>query len=228
MINRDYILRLIEQFSRVLARVLFLRRANQHQEALILIDELFRQTLGLNSDFLLTIPEEMLLALVKRIDLLDVGKCLWIALLFKLEGDTYQDLQRYEESFPRYQRSLRLFLEAVLLEQNPRHSDFFAEIEELLTLLSRYELPASLLTRIMLYYEKTGRYGQAEDALFEALEAPDSSDEIFEQGLAFYARLQGKSDVELRAGNFSSEEIKEGLAELHRWQTARRFPPSGE
>jgi tetratricopeptide (TPR) repeat protein len=228
VINRDYILRLIEQFSRVLARVLLLRQDYQYEEALILIDELFRQTLGLSSEFLLAAPEEMLLALVKRIDLLDVGKCLWIALLLKLEGDVYQDLERYEESFPRYLRSLRLFLEAVLLEENPRQSDFFAEIEELLTLLSRHELPASLLTRIMLYYEKTGRYAQAEDALFEALEAPDSSDEVFGQGVAFYARLQGKSNAELRAGNFSPEEIQEGLADLQRLQEVRRSPPSAE
>ncbi|WP_376793704.1 DUF6483 family protein [Thermogemmatispora sp.] len=228
MINRDYILRIIEQFSRILARVLFLRQTNQYQEVLALLDELFRQTVGLNSDFLLAVPEEMLLALVKRIDLLDVEKCLWIALLFKLEGDTYQDLERYEESFPRYQRSLRLFLEAILPEENPRQSDFFAEVEELLTLLSRYELPASLLRRIMLYYEKTGRYAQAEDTLFEALEAPDSSSEIFEEGLAFYARLRGKSSAELRAGNFSLEEIEEGLADLRRLQASqatRHSPP---
>ncbi|MBX5449871.1 DUF6483 family protein [Thermogemmatispora sp.] len=228
MINRDYILRLIEQLSRAVARVLFLRQNNQYEEALILTDELLRQSLGLSSDFLMAVPEEMLLALVKRIDLLDVEKCLWVALLLKLEGDTYQDLQRYQDSFPRYQRSLRLFLEAVLLEEQPRQSDFFAEIEELLVLLSRYELPAALQTRIMLYYEKTGRYAKAEDTLFSALEAPDASDEVFEEGLAFYARLRRKSRAELQAGNFSPEEIEEGLVDLQRLQRRRRSLPSSE
>nr|BBH95635.1 hypothetical protein KTA_38340 [Thermogemmatispora argillosa] len=228
MINRDYILRLIELFSRSLAHVLFLRQQNQHEEVLILTDELLRQSLGLSSDFLVAIPEEMLLALVKRIDLLDVEKCLWIALLLKLEGDTYQDLQRYEDSFPRYQRSLRLFLEAILLEKEPRLSDFFVEIEELLVLLSRYELPAALQTRIMLYYEKTGRYAQAEDALFAALEAPDASPEIFEEGQAFYARLRTKSKAELEAGNFSPEEVEEGLVDLQRLQARRCSLPSSE
>jgi tetratricopeptide (TPR) repeat protein len=222
LINRDYILRLIERFSRALARIMFLREANQHQEALIFIDDLFRQTLGLSSSFLIAIPEEMLLGLVRRINELDTEKCLWIALLLKTEGDVYQDLQRYEESFPRYLRALFLFLEALLPEKDIRRSDFFAEVEELLTLLERYELPAPLMARMMLYYEKTGRYAQAEDVLFEALEASDASDEIFEQGQAFYARLRTKGSDELQAGNFSPPEIAEGLTALLRLRAARQ------
>jgi tetratricopeptide (TPR) repeat protein len=222
MINRDYLLRLIERYSRALARIIFLRTADRHEEALMLIDDLLRQMLGFGSSFLIAVPEEMLLGLVRRIDWLDVEKCLWLALLLKAEGDTYQDLQRYQESFPRYLRSLRLFLEALLPEKDLRQSPFFSEIEELLVLLAPYELAPTLLMRIMLYYEKTGRYAQAENALFEALESPEAGDDLFEQGQAFYARLLTRSAAELRAGDFSPAEIDEGLADLQRLRALRQ------
>jgi len=59
-----------------------------------------------------------------------------------------------------------------------------------------------------------GKYSQAEDALFEMIEAEDAGEGIVEQGIAFYTRLQQKSDAELLAGNLPREEVAEGLAHL--------------
>ena len=59
-------------------------------------------------------------------------------------------------------------------------------------------------------------YARAEDLLFEMREAGDHGGEILARGTAFYQRLQRKSDAELKAGNFSSEEVEEGLARLER------------
>ncbi len=64
------------------------------------------------------------------------------------------------------------------------------------------------------YYELTGRYAKAEDTLVELLETDHVNREILRGGIASYERLQEKSDFDLTAGNFSRDEVKEGLAQL--------------
>jgi len=48
------------------------------------------------------------------------------------------------------------------------------------------------------------------------LETGDPSGAIYARGIAFYHRLATKSDAALSAGNFSREEVEEGLAQLER------------
>ncbi len=62
--------------------------------------------------------------------------------------------------------------------------------------------------------EAVGRYADAEDALFEAIDAaPDDSGPI-DSGILFYQRLLAKDDAELEAGDLPRDEVKTGLAEL--------------
>ncbi|HEY4389095.1 MAG TPA: DUF6483 family protein, partial [Ktedonobacteraceae bacterium] len=85
--------------------------------------------------------------------------------------------------------------------------------------LADYELPASTQTLLFRYYEYSGQYARAEDTLFGLLETAPVSQDLYAQGLAFYQRLQQKSSQDLVAGNFSREEVEEGLSEL------QQFPP---
>ena len=59
-----------------------------------------------------------------------------------------------------------------------------------------------------------GRYAQAEDLLYELLEAAPGSKQMVVQGVSFYQRLLQKSNQELITGNLPRAEIEEGLAEL--------------
>ncbi len=216
MINKDYILRIAEQVGRYLAIILHLRQANRHEEALIYIDELFLQTVGMTSSFINSVTEEMLLHMLSPLGKLDINKCLWVAALLKAEGEIYEDQGNEKESYYRYLKSLRLFLEAQLHERTLSTSTFYVEAEELLQKLKEYELPDTIKGKLFSYYELTGRYAKAEDTLFELLETDHVNREIIQQGIAFYQRLQVKSDSDLEAGEFSRDEVKEGLAELKR------------
>src|SRR5437773_2331073 len=64
MINKDYIMRIVERLGRALARILYMRQANQNEEALIYIDDLFMRTLGIGSGFINSVSDEMLLAMI--------------------------------------------------------------------------------------------------------------------------------------------------------------------
>jgi hypothetical protein len=208
-----------ERFGRYLAIILRLREYNKQEEALLYIDELFLQTTGLTTGFINSASEEMLLNLISPLGVLNVEKCLWMAVLLQQEGDIYVELGKSKESYYRYLKSLHLFLEIASHNSDVKDIDITMAIEDILNKLAEYELPLKTKTKIFRYFEKMGSYARAEDVLFEMVEGEEkenepASDEIIEQGIAFYNRLLKKSDADLQAGNLSKDEVEEGLAHL--------------
>jgi len=217
MINKDYILRMAERFGRYLAIILRLREYNKQEEALLYIDELFLQTTGLTTGFINSASEEMLLNLISPLGVLNVEKCLWMAVLLQQEGDIYVELGKSNESYYRYLKALHLFLEVASHNGDVKDIDITMAIEDILNKLAEYELPLKTKNKIFRYFEKMGSYARAEDVLFEMVEGEENepaSDEITEQGIAFYNRLLKKSDTDLKAGNLSRQEVEEGLVQL--------------
>jgi tetratricopeptide (TPR) repeat protein len=219
MLNRDYILRIFEQLGRELAIITGLRKRNKHEEALIYIDNLFLQMTGLTSGFINSISEEMLIKTFSPLGRLNAQTCLWTASLLKAEGGVYEDLGNENESYYRFHKALFLLLEVILHEPVDRDSELFQEIDGLLQKLADYELPVPIRERLFAYYEHIGRYATAEDLLFELLEMSPPDIHAFGLGRDFYARLQQKSETDLSTGNFSHDEVEEGLAHLQQLHT---------
>src|SRR6266699_3131580 len=108
MMQKDYILRMIQQLSRVLIHVLHLREVKDYDGALTYIDDVFKQALGFSSDLINSVPDETLLAMLTSFDVLDIEKCFLVANLLKAEGDIYVDQGDFDTSYYRYLRSLYL------------------------------------------------------------------------------------------------------------------------
>ena len=68
------------------------------------------------------------------------------------------------------------------------------------------------LTARLLALVETGAYCRGEDELFEALDRGEPG--AAEAAVAFYAALNRLSDETLAAGDFSREEIEDGLREV--------------
>ncbi len=212
MVNKDYILRMAEKFGRALAVILHLREYNRYEEALITVDDWLLQTTGLTSSFINSVSDEMLVQAISPLGILNVEKCLWIAVLLKAEGEIYDDQEKTNDSYYRYLKSLHLYLLAISHEAFPPDDIIYTDVQELLNKLTEYELPLATKEKLFSYYERIGQYDKAEDMLFEVLEENST---FIGQGRAFYARLDAKNDVDLQGGNFSHEEIAEGLAHLN-------------
>lgn len=58
-----------------------------------------------------------------------------------------------------------------------------------------------------------GEYNKAENILFEAIDK-NNSQEIYQVAINFYNLLLEKSDEELEKGNFSREEVYQGLEDI--------------
>ncbi len=199
MSQRDYILRIAQEFGRALAQVLYNREIKDYTTAHSLLDEQCKQIFGMGIGFMRSIPEVTLLSMLTSFDTLDTEKCWLLAILLKAEGDIYEDQGNASESYYSYIRSLNLFLEVLLLGT-----------------ISDYDLPIRTKLLLFRYFDHAHEYARAEGLLFEMLEEGDSEGDILDQGIGFFQRLKRKNDVELKAGNFSREKVEEGLARLER------------
>ena len=83
MMQKDYILRMIQQLSKVLIHILHLREIKDYEGALTYIDDVFKQALGFSSDLINSVPDETLLAMLTSFDVLDIEKCFLTANLLK-------------------------------------------------------------------------------------------------------------------------------------------------
>jgi Family of unknown function (DUF6483) len=217
MINKDYLLRMAEKVGRALATIIGLRKYNKDEEALIYIDDILLKTVGLTSRFLNALSEEMLVKTISPLGTLNVEACLWIASLLKAEGEIYESQDNAQASYHRYHKALYLFLTLILHEPVADDSDMYSEVDTLINRLEDYELPMPTKNLLFAYYEQSGDYARAEDTLFDLLETDGEARQISslrERGQAFYTRLRAKSDADLQNGNFSREEVEEGIVQL--------------
>ncbi len=216
MSQRDYILRIAQEFGRALAQVLYNREIKDYTAAHALIDEQCKQIFGMGIGFIRSIPEDTLLSMLTSFDTLDTEKCWLLAILLKAEGDIYEDQGNASESYYSYIRSLNLFLEVLLLGTTSSGRSIVPEIEDLLSRLSDYDLPIRTKLLLFRYFDHAHEYARAEGLLFEMLEEGDTEGDILDRGIGFFQRLSRKNDAELKTGNFSREKVEEGLARLER------------
>src|SRR3989442_6274421 len=141
MTQQDYILRIAENVGRALAQIIYDKEIHDYQGALSLIDELFKQTVGMGSGFIHAISEETLLAMLTLLGILNVEKALLMATLLKAEGDIYEDQGNADEAYDSYLKSLNLFLEILLSDDYLHDLRCSGEVEDLLGKLEAYDLP---------------------------------------------------------------------------------------
>ena len=214
MSQRDYILRIAEEFGRAIAQVVYQKQIKDYAAGQNLIDEQCKQILGVGIGFVHSIPEETLLSMLTSFGTLNTEKCWLLASLLKAEGDIYLDQGNSDNSYYSYLKSLNLFLEVLLLDATISGTDFVPELEGLLYKLSEYELPTSTKLKLFRYFDQSGQYARAEDILFDMLEIGSPDRYVLALGIAFYQRLQRKSAADLQAGNFSRAAVEAGLSQL--------------
>lgn len=217
--QRDYILRLIEQLGQVLTVILGLKQAGKREEAEAVVDQSLRRLAGLSLPEVDALPAEGLVHLIRLTrsghpsDNSVAEQLTILAVLLREAADLGDDEGDPERVDQRRLKSLQLFL-TVLMEEDPDSSHATAAIEPLLGQLSAYDLPAGVKDRLWQYYERTGQFARAEDWLFELLEDEQAGSDVVDRGVMFYRRLAEMSDDELLQGNLPRPEVLAGLAEL--------------
>ena len=99
MTQSDYILRMIEQASRVMAQIIWRKQQRDYIGAHNFIDEQFKLLLGMGAGFIHSAPEETLLSMLTTAGELDTEKCWLLATLLKAEGELYQEQTDEDNSY---------------------------------------------------------------------------------------------------------------------------------
>ncbi len=217
MIEKDYLLRLIQQFTAVLAKIIFNKKIQNYDQAFVEIDKALNGLLGLTHADALSLPVDRLLQMLRESAGDFSEKCYVLAELLRQDGEI-SELGHKNQFLARqnYERSLFFYLETLAVDQHFQH----AEIHDKMKLLSeklandlQYQFGASRV--LFRYFETIGEFAQAENLLFRLLE--NREPDILDQGLAFYQRLAAKSEAELTAGKLNRAELHEGLAALQKY-----------
>jgi tetratricopeptide (TPR) repeat protein len=209
MFRKDYLMRQIEMAAKVLAAILAKARSGQPLEALGMFDQAYQPLLGVGARLVPVLSDDQLLLMLKPGGVPDDNRWPALVRLLVTEADLYMDLDQPAEALPRYRKALLLLVELGGGKPAPDPGLALA----LAGRLRGFHLTVAERIDVASVYEADGHYGDAEDTLFEGLDA-DSADELAEAAIAFYRRLLDKDDAELEAGNLPREEAEAGLAEV--------------
>jgi len=217
MIRRDYILRMIEEFVRALARINALKKGQQWQEASAALDEEFKQLIADGAPAVGRLSETELLARLMQEGPTQAvrDKTLMLTTLLAEAGDLAAAQARPAESREYYLKALHLLLDTLSRGDVLDFPEFVPKVEGIVTTLAA-PLPMRTHALLMQHYERTGEFAKAEDALFALLDAEPDNNAIIEFGTAFYHRLLTKNDAALQEARLPRAEVEEGLKEIQR------------
>jgi len=222
MIRRDYFMRMVQEITQALTRIVFLRKAQDFPQALQEIERVLSKFWNLAPEQIKSLSLEEWIDLCRREEGPMGEKLIALADLLKEQDELCQAEAEAPGSAPpskmkaESRRSaaiaLGLYLEAVSSADTIISVDLLSKIEQLIERTQGFRVPPEVLKRLLGYYEARGMLDKAEDALFDWLDTGDPN--APEGGLAFYERLSQKSDQELERSRLPRAEIEEGRAEL--------------
>ncbi len=211
MIERDYILRMIQMLVQVLARILFLKQGEQYPEALVEIQKASKQILGIELEIFRKLSDLQMIDFLSLDISLGIPKCYAAGILLKEEAEILAIQKKESESLDTLVKSLSLLTEVALHNKSPYNADHASAIESVAGRLKGKEYPVYVRKKLFRYYEIAGQYGLAASVLSEILVAEPS---FVSEGIGYFERLRKKSDEGLLRGGLQRKYVEELLADL--------------
>lgn len=212
--EKDYIMKIIQQFTNAVAKIMGLKAENKIEESQVVLTDTLKNFTGLNTEILEALPYEILLQRVSGQT--NSEKSLILAELLYQQADIYEIKGELSRARNLYLKNANIMINVLLkgddtvLEQNQD------KVNELIEKIGLRNVPRESLLLLFQYYELTTEYAKAEDVLFELIEKAEANKDLVAKGIAFYERLLNKDQADLQKGNLPMDEVLEGLANLKR------------
>lgn len=218
MSKSDYILRMIEEISIIIAHIIGLKKENRLEESQSVLDDALTQFLGSNAKLAEVLEYRDLMQMISGNEEFNADKCMVLADLLKLKADIYESQGFSANANNLYIKSMHLFIEALSADNHLYTEKNMNSVNEMITLISIYELTDESKELFFKYYGLTGSYDKAEDFLYELLASTHYDSKVVNTGLAFYERLMTLDEAELLQGNLPITEVMEGYNELQKYK----------
>ncbi|MDB6040343.1 MAG: hypothetical protein JWM99_4184 [Verrucomicrobiales bacterium] len=219
MLRRDYVLRMIEEFVRALAKIANQKDQRLWNDAELSLDEESKRLTGFDLKTLTALTDTELLAhLLQTGDFLPQSEktCMLSRVLIEsaeiAESKSGPDGNGTSRAL-RLQ-ALHLLLPLILRTNASDWPEFVPSIDLLLTRLADAPLPLQTNALLMQHFERSGQFAKAEDALFSMFEISPDNPALLQMGISFYHRLLEQTDTALESGNLPRTEVKSGLNHL--------------
>ena len=160
MIRQDYIMRMIEQMVKVLAKILFNKEAGNYNAAVSDIDAAFNSITGLDYHMINDLSANDIISILRmsKDDATVSIKCIVIAKLLKEKTDIAK-LNSDENSrlVYNYQKSISLYLEGILNNKNVEIdlSEYYSDVKEIVKIIED-EIPPETRYGLFKFYELIG------------------------------------------------------------------------
>ena len=225
MIRRDYILRMIEECIRALARINSLKQGQRWSEASAELGIEFKKLIGDGPGDVVRLSESELLARLMQEGPTHAmrDKTFVLTALLKEAGDVAAAAERMEASRECHFKALNLLQDVIARGEVGACPEFVPKVELLREALATVSLPARTQALLMQHYERTGEFAKAEDALFAIIDAEPDNHAIVEFGITFYQRLLAQSEMALQEANLPRAEVEAGLKQLQDRRGPARF-----
>ncbi len=112
MVERDYIMRLVQQLAAALMRIFKLKELKKYDQALDEIDSAYSELLGMSPELMAAFDSATLAQLLGHHE-----KVKTAAALFCAEAELHRCQQEEAQAQSRYQRALELYLEAAQMQE---------------------------------------------------------------------------------------------------------------
>ena len=214
MFQKDYIMRMIEQFTTALATIIGLKSANKIEEQQLVVDKALYDFTGLSESAMETLSYKDLISLVSGFKEINPVKCYIMAELMKEKADVFERLGQTDQAYNLYLKSFSIYADVLLLNQSSELEPNFKTIHQTINKIKQFPLPKETQILLFHYYEQIMNYDKAENVLFELIDQSSDKKVMRSEGIAFYDRLLNKKSEELEKGNLPRDEVLEGLEKL--------------
>ncbi|WP_442602956.1 DUF6483 family protein [Paenibacillus sp. KN14-4R] len=226
MFRSDYLMRQIEQLTKVVGEVMGLRKEQKPIQAQQTIDEFLKRNYGITLNLLRSLQVNELVKMFTQHGVLDTDRLTALAKLLQVANAPQSSgaKQAEKEQEDHHHNLLKaLHLHLICANNDEPEPEIIKEIDAIISDLRSYVLPIEIGRLVWAHYEQQGRYAQAEDILFAMLVDDRSIGgmqiaTLVEDGLSFYERLLALDNDQLDAGNLPRTEIEASLIALKKWQ----------
>jgi len=211
--QQDFIKRLIRQFTQAVLQILGLTQSGRLTEAAQLLEQTYGDLFGLSSTVVFYTPVEELIQLISRGDDDDPQRIFILAELLRSESRLSQARGQDFDAHQRRLKSLALHLESA--RRAPK-LDPQAALEAILDLQSDIQedgMPAETQADLFFFFEDTGYYLHALDAIKSYLRYSERPQEVRPHLEAFCRRMLELPPEQLASGGLSPAEVKTALKE---------------
>lgn len=208
--QQDYLLRMIQDLSAFMTRIVRLRREQKTEEALLLLADETTKLSGIPPSLVYALSDDDLIETLQARGAIESERCYALAELFREEGAIYAERGEPGEALLRLSKAARLYGEALSRAEGAETIPSIDGLKATLSLVHAVDLPVATVDLLIEELLNNGVFDLADNMLFELLEdAP--GDDVVQLAIEAYRIMLTASDGELVGAGLERGEIETSL-----------------